>query len=345
VNEATDLAQIIGAPAFFPTVWGWIKRWFDPITVSKIFILSHADVFPTLSQYIDPENIPKKYGGKLDFTWGDMPHLEPEIESAIEWLSPETQKGRNTYPIGSMIWEKNADGSMTAVAVGTEKGQSRHRPIFRIPHPVNAPAELGERIPNTHIAEDELALTTVGTHTQPADPDPATIDLEPPPSDSTTTSGTPSESQATTLNSDLKDMSLREGTSDTRFEQQHNTHAAGQLADGTPDAAVVDHGLGDKTFTMEPSTVGQAPKDVSIKPEEPPAPSYLDQAKQMAAQASAAVTSTVGSAANTVTGMVGGKKEEHVEEKTSEQKAREAEIDGTENHVIEGFLREKTRTS
>ena len=32
--------QIIGAPAFFPTVWGWIKRWFDPNTTSKIFILS-----------------------------------------------------------------------------------------------------------------------------------------------------------------------------------------------------------------------------------------------------------------------------------------------------------------
>src|SRR5438034_8056022 len=28
--------QIIGAPSFFPTVWGWIKRWFDPVTTSKI---------------------------------------------------------------------------------------------------------------------------------------------------------------------------------------------------------------------------------------------------------------------------------------------------------------------
>lgn len=31
--ETLDRIFIIGAPSFFPTVWGWIKRWFDPITV------------------------------------------------------------------------------------------------------------------------------------------------------------------------------------------------------------------------------------------------------------------------------------------------------------------------
>jgi hypothetical protein len=54
--------QIIGAPAFFPTVWGWIKRWFDPITTSKIFILSHHDLLPTLEAFIEPANIPNMEG-------------------------------------------------------------------------------------------------------------------------------------------------------------------------------------------------------------------------------------------------------------------------------------------
>ena len=36
--------QIVGAPGFFPTVWGWVKLCFDPITVSKIFILSPQKV-------------------------------------------------------------------------------------------------------------------------------------------------------------------------------------------------------------------------------------------------------------------------------------------------------------
>jgi hypothetical protein len=197
-NTATNLCQIIGAPAFFPTVWGWIKRWFDPITVSKIFILSSADVLPILSQYIDPENIPKKYGGKLEFTWGDMPHLEPAIESAVEWVNPDVQYGKNTIPIGPIKWEKNADGSMTAVAIGSEKGQPRNRTIFTIPSPANAKPK--EPVVNTPIDEAELALTTVGTATQPPDLPTAVVDAETPPSDSPATSSTPkSEPQVTDL--------------------------------------------------------------------------------------------------------------------------------------------------
>lgn len=34
--ETLDRIFIIGAPSFFPTVWGWIKRWFDPITVVSL---------------------------------------------------------------------------------------------------------------------------------------------------------------------------------------------------------------------------------------------------------------------------------------------------------------------
>lgn len=186
------MSQIIGAPAFFPTVWGWIKRWFDPITVSKIFILSSADVFPTLSQYIDPDNIPKKYGGNLDFNWGDMPRLEPDIEAAIKWVNPAVQDGKNTVPIGPIKWDRGTDGSMTAVAIGTEKGQPRNRAIFTIPSPVNAKPQ--QPIVNTPIDEAELALTTVGTATQP--PNLATaVDTEEPPSDSPTTSTPKSEPQ------------------------------------------------------------------------------------------------------------------------------------------------------
>lgn len=33
--ETLDRIFIIGAPSFFPTVWSWIKKWFDPITVVR----------------------------------------------------------------------------------------------------------------------------------------------------------------------------------------------------------------------------------------------------------------------------------------------------------------------
>ncbi|KAF2122486.1 CRAL-TRIO domain-containing protein [Lophiotrema nucula] len=355
--ETLDRIFIIGAPAFFPTVWGWIKRWFDPITVSKIFILSPANVLPTLSQYIDVENIPKKYGGKLDFEFGSMPNIEPEIEAAIKWENPAVQNGKKTLPIGPIRWSVGEDGSMKAVAVGSEKGSPRHTTVFTIPKPVNAKLMYGPAILNTPIAESELALTTVGTHTQPPDPDPSTVYDVPPPSDSPTPSATPKPEDLTPATSvsgqateiqPTEFLPIRQGTSDTRYEQQDHTHASGQLEDGTPHAAVNDHGHGDKTVTMEPSTVGQAPKDVSIKPEEPPAPGYLDQARQLAASATATVTSTVSSAAGTVGGYVGGgpKTEEKAElkipDKSPEQTDVDAKIDSKEDPTIEGFLRTQT---
>ena len=76
-------SKIIGAPAFFPTVWGWIKRWFDPGTTSKIFILSAAEVKPTLSAFMHPSSIPKQYGGDLDWKWGDMPALDDEARALV----------------------------------------------------------------------------------------------------------------------------------------------------------------------------------------------------------------------------------------------------------------------
>ncbi len=82
-TRANGWKQIIGAPAFFPTVWGWIKRWFDPITTSKIFILSNHDLLPTLESFIDPANIPKKYGGQLDYTCGDNPVLDPAMAKVL----------------------------------------------------------------------------------------------------------------------------------------------------------------------------------------------------------------------------------------------------------------------
>ncbi|KAF2752068.1 CRAL/TRIO domain-containing protein [Sporormia fimetaria CBS 119925] len=337
--ETLDRIFIIGAPAFFPTVWGWIKRWFDPITVSKIFILSSTDVFPTLSQYIDPANIPKKYGGALDFKWGDLPHLEPAIESAIEWINPHTQDGRKTVPVGPITWEKHADGSMTAIAIGSENGKPRYREVLRIADPVNKKIQAGDPIVNTPIDEAELRLTTVGTATQPADPDPAVVDLDIPEGEETTSPSSDTVEGKT----EEKSLPIREGTSATRFQQQESTHAAGQLAEGTPDAAVNDHGFGDKTVTMEPATVGQAPKDVEIKREEPPAPGVVQQVKDTAMQ----VVESVEAAAGAVVGSVTGKKEdvgkEVSPEKSEEQKALDMQVDEKENPVIEGFLREKTR--
>jgi len=331
-------SQIVGAPGFFPTVWGWVKRWFDPITVSKIFILSPQNVYSTLSQYIDHDNIPKKYGGGLDFEWGQLPNLEPAIEAQMKWENPNTQGGRKTFPIGPIKWEEGQNGEMEAWGVGSESGTPRRKLIFSIPKPVGY--KQGDLMPPTPATQIGDPLTTVGTATHP--PDTNEPEIHTPPSDTESRPSATAVPITTTL-------PIRAGTSEARYEQQNQTHASGQLADGTPEAAVVDHGHGDKTVTMEPNTVGQAPKEVPLPDrEEPAAPGYLDQAKQAAVSASAVVTSTATSAAEAVADAVGGNKgeENKVEEperiKSPQEQEMDRQIDATSAKDVEAFLRAQT---
>ncbi|ROW02178.1 hypothetical protein VSDG_02320 [Cytospora chrysosperma] len=127
--ETLDRIFIIGAPAFFSTVWGWVKRWFDPVTVSKIFILSHSEVLPTLNTFIAKENIPKQYGGGMEFTWGDMPKLDPKIQELVTW-----EDGFTGFPKGPVYW-KEIDGGkrLECVAVGSVDKKERNVRVCTIP--------------------------------------------------------------------------------------------------------------------------------------------------------------------------------------------------------------------
>jgi CRAL/TRIO domain len=107
-------AQIIGAPAFFPTVWGWIKRWFDPVTVSKIFILGKHEMKATLENFIDPKDFPEQYGGKLKWNFGDLPHMDEDALRAVE------KDGHKGWVPGPCLWLEHE-----RVIVGSEKGKLR----------------------------------------------------------------------------------------------------------------------------------------------------------------------------------------------------------------------------
>ncbi|BDD59623.1 hypothetical protein MAP00_004819 [Monascus purpureus] len=124
--ETLDRIFIIGAPSFFPTVWGWIKRWFDPVTTSKIFILSASEVTPTLTSFMDPSSIPKQYGGELDWKWGDMPNLdEParELVGALE-TAPAEGETKPGFIKGPVLFK----GKEIEV-LGTVDGKSRRETI------------------------------------------------------------------------------------------------------------------------------------------------------------------------------------------------------------------------
>ena len=101
---------------------------------------------------------------------------------------------------------------------------------------------------------------------------------------------------------------------------------------------------------MEPNTVGQAPKEIPLpEREEPPAPSYLAQAQNAAAQASGYVTSTVSSVAGAVTGAVSGnaEKKESLEPERTRSPAEQQldrQIDASKDRDVEAFLREQNRS-
>lgn len=140
----------------------------------------------------------------------------------------------------------------------------------------------------------------------------------------------------TNADSAMPPPDARQGTSSTRYEQQANTHADGQLAEGTP-ALKID-GQGERQGVMDPNTVGQAPKEHPMpRPEEPAQPGVMEQAQNMAGQAVEQAKQLPTTVMNAV-GM--GEKKEEVP--VEEPKKEDPEVDGMEGKKVEEFLRAKT---
>ncbi|KAF2399950.1 CRAL/TRIO domain-containing protein [Trichodelitschia bisporula] len=344
--ETLDRIFIIGAPSFFPTVWSWIKRWFDPITVSKIFILSAADMKPTLEKYIDPANIPRKYGGTLDYEFGMLPILEPAIQDALTWLpSPPTdtsldvQNGARTIPTGPIKWHEIKDGHMEATAVGSEAGKPRKRPIATVHsdlqgihgvlRPVNTPIDWSV----------ERVQTTTGTATQPSEDGDPLYGADLSSGVSTPVPGALPDRTvvASSAESGLSpsDATPRTGTSNSRLEAQEDTYAeTSGVTKATPHD--VNYGHGDKAATVETSTVGQGGKAVDLAPKsrgEEEAKGVIEQAEAVAA-AVEVVAEKVG---------VAGSHGEENAEKTdkSENTPEEGPAATAGDRSVEAFLRDQ----
>lgn len=338
----------------------------------------------TLEQYIEPQNIPKKYGGSLEYKFGDLPNLDPSIQQVLQWAAPEKVNGQNTFPTGPIRWQRYENGDLAALAVGSENGVRRDRKIATI-HP---PSDIAQVSLGAGHQGHQIYRTTSGVDTHPAQPTQKDVDLMDPPKEENlnsqqnasavgdnsiigagtvtgaatagTTGGTflnynagttstipyreSAPAQITESNQEISNDNVqthmgpstdRDGTSHSRYADQSHTHAHGNVAEGTPH---VEGSHGDAYSVMEPGTVGQAPKEHPMPPaEEPPAPSYLDQAKSVAGQAydtAAAAGSSVLAAVG-----VGGKQEEPVQEETEPQIPHDPAVDGAEPHKVEEFLR------
>ncbi|KAI0444292.1 CRAL-TRIO domain-containing protein [Xylaria telfairii] len=188
--ETLDRIFIIGAPYFFSTVWGWIKRWFDPVTVSKIFILSDHDVLPVLTTFMDLEDIPKNYGGKLQWSFFDEPAYDDEIKRIVTW-----ENGFTNFPPGPCHWQPIEGGTrLECIAVGSKDGEERRVRVCTIPKAFPAKSDTPAEIPVTNGVKEE-ASTVEGED----------ADTEPAPKAETTTAESTAEAVAGLVITDAKD--------------------------------------------------------------------------------------------------------------------------------------------
>jgi hypothetical protein len=124
---------VIGAPSWFPTLWGWLNKWFDQNTVSKICIVPRGKELETLSEAIDPAHIPRKYGGQHEFEFGMPPELDDELKALVTWVGEE--KEAKELPLGPMRWVNTVEGGRSAIAVGSEQKVQRKKAVLALGSP------------------------------------------------------------------------------------------------------------------------------------------------------------------------------------------------------------------
>lgn len=117
--------------------------------------------------FIDPANIPVKYGGQLEFKFGDFPNLDPAISKVTQF-----ENGFTDFPQGPKYWvdvnrgTKGEDGreenSMKAIAVGTVDGKQRKEEVGIVtrvleptvpPHSVAEDRTVGSELLNVPTAQ------------------------------------------------------------------------------------------------------------------------------------------------------------------------------------------------
>ena len=118
--ESVDKIFIVGAPSFFPTIWGYITKWFDPAITSKISVLPAAKSLEVLKHHIHLDDLPISFGGELDWEYGMHPVVDKEAEALLGDLVEEWVEG----PLEYVIDEDDQTGLPTEkiVAVGSDGG-------------------------------------------------------------------------------------------------------------------------------------------------------------------------------------------------------------------------------
>ncbi|EJD53812.1 CRAL/TRIO domain-containing protein [Auricularia subglabra TFB-10046 SS5] len=92
---------VVNAPYFFPKVWDWVKGFFDEGTRNKVYVLG-TEPGPELLKHVDAADLPKIYGGELDWSLIDPPKLDESARALLQ---------RDEFPDGPFVFV--ADGPTT----------------------------------------------------------------------------------------------------------------------------------------------------------------------------------------------------------------------------------------
>lgn len=196
----------------------------------------------TLEQYIEPENIPRQYGGTLDYKFGELPNLEPAIINALNWSAPEKLNGKNTIPTGPIRWRADSNGTLNAIAVGSENEKPRERKVASItPAEKVSIASLGagaqqveqKKQDNLAVRQQQMYRTTSGIDTHPETPPEKDIDLKPAP-----TEVSASDSQVSSSSTGGTYLSYRDGPPLTTNSAETTPQTT---ATGAHENSIIDH--------------------------------------------------------------------------------------------------------
>lgn len=121
--ETLGTMALINTPSIFSMIWGWIQKWFDEGSRQKMFVLGNIGKDAQgqeMSKIIAPADLPRVYGGELDWTYEDEPALDEDLRQAIR---------RDTLPKGPIEWK---DGHM--IILGEPRG------VMESPDALSAPS-------------------------------------------------------------------------------------------------------------------------------------------------------------------------------------------------------------
>lgn len=188
---------------------------------------------PTLESFIDTKNIPKAYGGELDFKWGQLPNLDPAIREAVTW-----ENGHTDFPGGPLYWRPIDEDRLECVAVGSINQVERMERVCTIPRsykgvhavvPEEANGQPGE------VAQTESSATDAVTKSEEADTAGVTTGVETHPTEATTEADPSAEASGETDPAPPASNGTNEGEAPTITEVQ-----------GVQNLSIIDNEKSDK---------------------------------------------------------------------------------------------------